>query len=44
VSPAHFAEPLVIEAEAMADLVNDGSADLDGDLVPVRQIAQIAWR
>jgi hypothetical protein len=29
--PAEFSEPLVIDAEIVADLVDDGTADLFGD-------------
>jgi hypothetical protein len=29
--PAEFSEPLVIDAEIVADLVDDGTADLLGD-------------
>jgi hypothetical protein len=33
VLPAEFAEPGVVNAEVVADLVDDGAADLVGDLV-----------
>jgi hypothetical protein len=33
VLPAEFAEPVVIDAEVVGDLVDDGPADLVGDLL-----------
>jgi hypothetical protein len=43
-SPAEFAEPVVVNAKMVGDLMDDGTAELADDLLLVRQTAQIAGR